>query len=59
MRAAFLLKKRVSLLDEDSVDEHEGERHDEEDVGEVEDELGHEVLGAVALHVPVGDPNLE
>jgi len=27
------------LLDEDPVDEDEGERHDEEDVGEVEDEL--------------------
>ena len=47
------------LLDEDPVDEDEGEGHDEEDVGEVEDELGDEVLGAVPFHVPMRYSNLE
>ena len=46
------------LLDEDSVDKNEGEGDDEEDVWEVEDELGHVVLGAVPLHIPVSDPHL-
>ena len=47
------------LLDEDSVDENKGERDDEEDVGEVEDKLGHMVLCAVPLHIPVSDSDLE
>lgn len=46
-------------LDEDSVDEDKGERHDEQDVREVKDELWDEVLRAVPLHVPVSDPNLD
>ena len=46
------------LLYEDSVDKNEGEGDDEEDVGEVEDELGHMVLGAVPLHIPVSDAHL-
>ena len=48
-----------TLLDKDSVDENKCERDDEEDVGEVEDELGHMVLRAVSLHIPVSDANLE
>ena len=46
------------LLDEDPVDEDECEGHDEEDVGEVEHELGHVVLRAEPLHVPVRDADL-
>ena len=47
------------LLYEDSVDKNEGEGDDEEDVGEVEDELGDVVLGAVPLHIPVSDAHLK
>jgi hypothetical protein len=47
------------LLDEDPVDEDEGEGHDEKDVGEVEDELRDEVFGAVPFHVPMRYSNLE
>ena len=47
------------LLYEDSVDKNEGEGDDEEDVGEVEDELGHVVFRAVPLHIPVSDAHLE
>ena len=50
--------KRETLLYEDSVDENEGEGDDEEDVGEVENKLGHVVLRAVSLHVPVSDSHL-
>ena len=46
-------------LDEYPVYENERERHDEENVGEVEDELGDVLLGAVALHVPVGHADLK
>ena len=49
----------MTLLDKDSVDENKCERDDEEDVGEVKDELGHVVLRAVSLHIPVSDANLE
>jgi len=45
-------------LDEDSVDENEGEGHDEENVGKVEHELGDVVLSAIPLHVPVGNTHL-
>ena len=49
----------MTLLYEDSVDKNEGERDDEEDVGKVEDELGHVVLRAVSLHIPVSDTDLK
>ena len=51
-------EREETLLYEDSVDENEGEGDDEEDVGEVENKLGHVVLRAVSLHVPVGDSHL-
>ena len=49
----------MTLLDKDSVDENKREGDDEEDVGEVEDELGNMVLCAVSLHIPVSDANLK
>ena len=49
----------MTLLDKDSVDENKREGDDEEDVGEVEDELGHMVLRAVSLHIPVSDAHLK
>ena len=52
-------EREETLLYEDSVDENEGEGDDEEDVGEVENKLGHVVLRAVSLHVPVGDSHLK
>ena len=52
-------EREETLLYEDSVDENEGEGDDEEDVGEVENKLGHVVLRAVSLHVPVSDSHLK
>ena len=46
------------LLNKNPVNQDESERHHEKNVREVEHELGHVVLRAVALHVPVGYPNL-
>ena len=56
---AKTLETSSNSLDEDSVDENKGEGYDEENVGEVEHELGDVVLRAIPLHVPVGNTHLE
>ena len=48
----------IDSLDENSVDQNQGQGDNQKDVWKVENELGHKLLGAVSLDVPMCNTDL-